>query len=127
MSRVHSSRGTIIEPMPRKPDETSQEYIQRVLRATGDVIDQMERRSDPLYELSKANSRRSSEAWRAAGSPRKPKRSGIQRSTRGVWERVDTPEWRAWRSWLQQRDRLRRQHGMAGSGGIHYGRPPFRA
>jgi hypothetical protein len=83
---------------------------------------QMERRSGPLYELSKTNSGLIRAAWRAASSPRKPAGSGLQRAETGELVRVNTPEWRAWRAWKRQREQLRREHGMAGSGGVHYGR-----
>jgi hypothetical protein len=85
---------------------------------------QMRRRSGPLYELSKKNSRLVSAAWRVAGSPRKPAGSGIRRNEAGTLVRIDTPEWRAWRAWKRQREELRREHGMEGSGGVHYGRGP---
>ncbi len=82
----------------------------------------MERRSGPLYERSKRNSSLISAAWRAAGSPLKPAGSGVKLSETGELVRVNTPEWQAWRAWIGQREQLRRDHGMAGTGGVHYGR-----
>lgn len=92
------------------------------MAATLEAQLQMQRRTGPLYELSKNNSRLISAAWRAAGSPHKPAGSGLQHTETGHWERIDTPESRAWRVWVRQRERLRREHGMRGSGGVHYGR-----
>ena len=112
--------------MPRRPGESPREYIDRVITSTGEARRQMEQRQGPLYELSKANSRIISEAWRAAGSPRKPPGSGLQKSASGHLERTETPEWRAWRAWIRERERLRRENRMRGTGGMHYGHPADR-
>jgi hypothetical protein len=97
--------------MPRVPDKTKS-YAEAVA-ALNEEQSQIRRRGGPLYELSKRNPGLVSAAWRAAGSPRKPAGSGLQRSPEtGEWVRVDTPEWRAWRAWKRQREQLRREHGM---------------
>jgi hypothetical protein len=101
-------------PEPNKPKRYAE-----ALAALTDEHEQMRKRSGPLYELSKKNSRLVSSAWRAAGCPRRPASSGLQRSETGQLVRIDTPEWRAWRAWKRQREQLRREYGMAGSGGVH--------
>ena len=108
----------------RRNGEEAGEYLKRILASTSEAQSQMELRAGPFYELSRDNSRLISEAWRASGSPRKPAGGGLRRTERGGWERIETPEWQAWRAWLRQREQLRREHGMRGSGGVHYGRMP---
>jgi len=107
--------------MARQPDEPPKDYLARIIASTAQVQSQMTRRTGHLYELSKKNSGLINTAWRAAGSLRGPAGSSLRRDETGQWVRVETPEWRAWRSWIRQRERLRREHGMRGSGGVHYG------
>ncbi len=114
--------------LPAPGTEGYDEAVKAAKQAMDRMLDeqsQMERRRGPLYELSKKNSRLIVAEWQAAGSPRKPAGSGLERSETGQLVRIDTPEWQAWRAWKKRREQLRREHGMAGSGGIHYGRPPF--
>jgi hypothetical protein len=109
--------------MLQEPEKTKN--YAAAMAALNEAMSQMQRRTGPVYELSKKNSHLVNAAWRAAGSPQKPAGSGMQRTETGEWVRIDTPEWRAWRAWIKQREQLRREHGMAGSGGVHYGRAPF--
>jgi hypothetical protein len=77
-----------------------------------DAQRQMEQRAGPVYDLSVSRSRVVSDAYRAAGSPPKPPGSPFQFSETGLLERGDTPEWQAWRAWLQIREQLRRELGI---------------
>lgn len=80
---------------------------------------QMKQRSGPIYENARTRSRTISEAWRAAGRPRR-----VHRAWRGgvpyyvfwsehgdpkTWEPATEAEVTAWYRWWRERDGLRRE------------------
>ncbi len=86
-----------------------------------DARKQMERRAGPLYELSVYRSGVISDAYRAAGSPPRPRGPfiGNSRSGKKLYGPPDqnTPEYQAWRAWKRQKEQRRRELG------IHRGKP----
>jgi hypothetical protein len=93
-------------------DETSRKRIAASKQRMVEARRQMEQHTGPLYDISVSRSQVISDAYRAAGSPPKPRGPAFQLSETGALERVDTPEWRAWRAWLPVRERLRRDLGI---------------
>lgn len=87
--------------------------------AVTESILQMRARSGPLWDLAKERGQIMSEAYRAAGSPahvtivnypdggRYARVIGHGASTR--FEPATEAEWRAWRAWATDRDRLRQE------------------
>lgn len=92
------------------------ESLQRSLKRLTDNQDQMKARSGPMYELSRERSRLISEAWRAAGRPKRPRGAfrGISGSGKKLYGAPDrtTAEWQVWREWLHQKTALYRKLGM---------------
>lgn len=89
--------------------------VRRLTASMARMVDaqrQMEQRAGPVYDLAVSRSRVISDAYRAAGSPPKPRGPGFQLSETGMPERVETPEWQAWRAWLTIRYQLRRELGI---------------
>lgn len=123
-SRELSALWPIMQAMAGLPDERSPDYpaaLKRVMASKArmdDARQQMMRRAGPLYERARYLSGILSDAYRAAGSPRRPHGSRFQVSATGELQRMDTPEWEAWGAWVQQRERLRSEHGVTrGVGG----------
>lgn len=90
--------------------------LEESIRRTNDVRRQMRNRAGPMYALSRERSPVINLAWRAAGSPRRPRGPLIGRAAltgRPVYDPPDkeTPEWRAWVAWQAQRHRLRHEMG----------------
>ena len=94
-------------------------HMQSAIARQFDVLRQMVERSGPIYELARERSRIISEAYRAAGRPRDVTMirtpegwSYVHRVGHGHrYVRDDPatePEWRAWRAWCSERERLRR-------------------
>jgi hypothetical protein len=107
-----------MQAMAGLPDERSADYaaaLKRVMASKArmdDAREQMKRRAGPLYERARYLSGILSDAYRAAGSPRRPPGSRFQLSATGELRRLDTPEWQAWSAWVQQREQLRGEHGV---------------
>lgn len=92
------------------------ESWQRGLKAVLDNQQQMRLRSGPMYELSRERSRIVGAAWRAAGSPQRPRGaltgiSGTGNKLYGPPDRTSA-EWQTWRGWLRKRTRLHRELRM---------------
>ncbi len=122
VDREHDAFWPIMQRAAGLPDDGTEEYqraLEQLKAAMGRMVDarqQMERRSGPLYELSVSRSGLISDAYRSAGSPRCPRGpfigfSGTGKKLYGPPDH-NTPEWLAWRTWVRQRERIRRQHGM---------------
>lgn len=92
------------------------ESLQRSFRRLADNQKQMKARSGPMYELARERSRIISAAWRAAGSPPRPKGEfrGLSGSGKKLYGQPDrtTAEWQRWREWLHQRTQLYKTLGM---------------
>jgi len=82
-----------------------------------DARQQMEKRAGPLYKLAVYRSDVISDAYRAAGSPPKPRGPflGVSAASRKkLYGPPDqnTTEYRTWRAWVQQKVRLQRELGI---------------
>lgn len=97
-------------------DETSLKQIKASMGRMVDARRQMKRRAGPLYELAHHRLGVISDAYRAAGSPPRPRGPflGISATGKKLYGPPDqtTPEYKAWRAWVQQKVRLQRELGM---------------
>jgi hypothetical protein len=98
------------------PDiETARNQISASMRRMVDTRRQMERRAGPLFEVARYRSDVISDAYRAAGSPPKPRGPflGVGVTGKKLYGPPDqnTPEYEAWRAWVRQKVRLQRQLG----------------
>ena len=109
------------------PEDATLKRIATALGRQMAAVKQMQDRSGPIYETARARSRISSEAWRAAGSPRpvhRVRRDGVPTyvfwSNHGdpmTWLPASDAEVAAWYAWWRERDRLRRDVRAAGQAG----------
>ncbi|SRR5712692_4695437 len=82
-----------------------------------DARQQMEKRAGPLYKLAVYRSDVISDAYRAAGSPPKPRGPflGVSAASgKKLYGPPDqnTTEYRTWRAWVEQKVRLQRELGI---------------
>lgn len=110
---------------PLMPEEEERqrpwrEHMAAALDRQFEVRKQMMGRSGPIYEIARERGRIISEAYRAAGRPRYVSESRtpdgmayVHRITRGPrkWQQgpATEAEWRAWRAWCTERERLRQE------------------
>jgi hypothetical protein len=102
----------------REQEERYRAAVERLRTSVQRVVDnqsQIRARAGPIYELSRERSRIISEAWRAVGSPRRPRGPfrGISGTGRKLYRPPDrtTAEWQVWRAWLSERARPYRELG----------------
>jgi len=92
------------------------ESLQQSFKRLTDNLDQMKARSGPFYDLAHERNRIISSAWRATGSPKRPRGAfrGVSGNGKKLYGPPDrtTAEWQVWREWLQQKTRLYRELGM---------------
>jgi hypothetical protein len=109
-------------PVRRAAPDTVDDWVAAMSRQIEATV-QMQQRSGPIYEASTSRSRTVNEAWRAAGSPRRVRRT-IRNRQRVFY--VDTPhgprdatddEVQAWYRWCSTRENLRREIGASGVSG----------
>jgi hypothetical protein len=102
---------------PLTPEQAA--WLERAGPAKARVVEtqkQMIDRAGPIYEISKARSKIVSDAWKAAGGPRRVYRVGWGADTSRFCVRsgkaeieVGEAEYQRWQAWVSERERLRRE------------------